>query len=65
MPLGRVQALLSFHVGNGWANNAHDLLDSFELARQGEPGYLRFAKVKYVYKPDTQDVMEAPGDLVG
>ncbi len=56
---------LSFHVGKSWANNAEELSDFIELARQGEPGYLRFANVKEVYKPGTQDVVEAPKDLVG
>jgi hypothetical protein len=55
----------SFHVGDGWANNALELHDFIELARQGEPGYLRFANVKEVYKPGTQNVVEAPKDLVG
>jgi hypothetical protein len=55
---------LSFHVGKGWSNNAQELPDFIELARQGEPGYLRFANIKKAYKPGTQDVVEAPGDLV-
>ena len=55
----------SFHVGKGWANNALELPDFIELARQGEPGYLRFANIKEVFKPGTQKVVEAPKDLVG
>ena len=55
---------LSFHVGKGWANNAQELPDFVELARQKEPGYLRFANIKKAYKPGTQDVVEAPQDLV-
>jgi hypothetical protein len=56
---------LSFRVGKGWANNAQELPDFIELARQAEPGYLRFANVEQVYKSGTQDVVEAPKDLVG
>ena len=56
---------LSFHVGKGWSNAAQELPDFFELARQEMPGYLRFANVKVVYKPGTQNVQEAPEDLVG
>jgi hypothetical protein len=56
---------LSFHVGKGWSNNAQELPDFIELERQEVPGYLRFANVKVVYKPGTQDVVEAPEDLVG
>ena len=56
---------LSFTVGKGWANNAQELPDFIELARQGEPGYLRFANVKEVYKPATTHVVDAPKDLVG
>jgi len=55
---------LSFHVGKGWANNAQELPDFIELARQEEPGYLRFANIKKAYKPGTQDMVEAPQDLV-
>jgi hypothetical protein len=56
---------LSFRVGKGWSNNAQELDDFIELARQGEPGYLRFANIKVVYKPATQNVVEAPKDLIG
>jgi hypothetical protein len=56
---------LSFHVGKGWSNNAQELPDFIELERQEVPGYLRFANVKVVYKPGTQNVQEAPEDLVG
>jgi hypothetical protein len=55
----------SFHVGKGWANNALELPDFIELARQEQPGYLRFANINEVYKPGTQNVVEAPKDLVG
>jgi hypothetical protein len=55
----------SFTVGKGWANNAQELPDFIELERQGEPGYLRFANIKEVYEPGTQNVVEAPKDLVG
>jgi hypothetical protein len=56
---------LSFHVGKGWANSEEELPDFIELASQEQPGYLRFANIKEVYKPGTQDVVEAPKDLVG
>jgi len=55
----------SFQVGKGWANNAQELPDFIELERQGEPGYLRFANIKEVYKPGMQDVVETPKDLLG
>jgi hypothetical protein len=41
------------------------LPEFIELASQEQPGYLRFANIKEVYKPGTQDVVEAPEDLVG
>ena len=56
---------LSFRVGKGWANSEQELPDFIELASQEQPGYLRFANVEEVYKPGTQDVVEAPEDLVG
>jgi hypothetical protein len=56
---------LSFTVGKSWANNAQELPDFIELERQGEPGYLRFANIKEVYKPGTQTLVETPKDLVG
>jgi hypothetical protein len=56
---------LSFHVGKGWANSEQELPDFIELAWQEQPGYLRFANINEVYKPGTQDVVEAPEDLVG
>ena len=56
---------LSFNVGKSWANSEQELSDFMELVRQGEPGYLRFANVEEVYKPSTQNVVEAPKDLVG
>jgi hypothetical protein len=40
------------------------LPDFIELAWQEQPGYIRFANIKEVYKPGTQDVVEAPNDLV-
>jgi hypothetical protein len=55
---------LSFHVGKGWANSELELPDFIELAWQEQPGYLRFANINEVYKPGTQDVVEAPKDLV-
>jgi hypothetical protein len=55
----------SITVGKSWANNAQELPDFIELERQGEPGYLRFANIKEVYKPGTQNVVETPKDLVG
>jgi hypothetical protein len=56
---------LSFRVGKGWATSEQELPDFIELASQEQPGYLRFANVEEVYKPGTQDVVEAPEDPVG
>ena len=56
---------LSFTVGKGWSNTANQLSDYIELGQQGETGFLTFANIKEVYKPGTQDVVEAPKDLVG
>jgi hypothetical protein len=55
---------LSFHVGKGWANSEQELPDFIELASQEQPGYIRFANIKEVYEPGTQEVVEAPKDLV-
>jgi hypothetical protein len=56
---------LSFRVGKGWANNAQELPDFIELERQEVAGAIRFANIKEVYKPSTQNVVEAPKDLIG
>jgi hypothetical protein len=56
---------LSFHVGKGWWSGEQELPDFMQLASQERTAFLRFANVKEVYKPGTQDVVEAPQDLVG
>jgi hypothetical protein len=56
---------LSFRVGKGWWSGEQELPDFMQLASQERTAYLRFANVKEVYKPGTQDVVEAPEDLVG
>ena len=56
---------LSFHVGKGWWSGEQELPDFMQLASQERTAFLRFANVKEVYKPGTQDVVEAPEDLVG
>jgi hypothetical protein len=61
---GEFEPSLSFHVGKGWSLE-QELPDFIELAWQEQPGYLRFANIKEVYKPGTQDAVEAPEDLVG
>jgi hypothetical protein len=56
---------LSLKVGKGWANSEQELPDFMQLASQEQPGYLRFANIEEVYKPGTQDAVEAPEDLIG
>jgi hypothetical protein len=56
---------LSFRVGKGWESSEEELPDFMQLASQERTAYLRFANIKEVYKPGTQDAVEAPEDLVG
>lgn len=56
---------LSFRVGKGWWSGEQELPDFMQLASQERTAYLRFANVKEVYEPGTQDAVEAPEDLVG
>jgi hypothetical protein len=56
---------LSFHVGKGWWSGEQELPDFMQLASQERTAFLRFANIKEVYKPGTQDAVEAPEDLVG
>jgi hypothetical protein len=56
---------LSFRVGKGWWSGEQELPDFMQLASQERTAYLRFANIEEVYKPGTQDVVEAPQDLVG
>ena len=56
---------LSFRIGKGWLNTESQLPDFLEVGQLGESGWISFAKVKEVFKPGTQKVIEAPKDMVG
>jgi hypothetical protein len=56
---------LSFRVGKGWWSGEQELPDFMQLASQERTAYLRFANIKEVYKPGTQDAVKVPEDLVG
>jgi hypothetical protein len=60
------QPALSFRVGKGWRTTGPEFPNFFELAYQGETGFIRFASnIEEVYKPGTMNLAKAPKDLLG
>jgi hypothetical protein len=58
---------LSFHVGKGWSNEPLETPDKLAISPEGEP-LLIFRNLQEVFKytkTGTQNVVEAPKDMVG
>jgi hypothetical protein len=58
---------LSFHVGKGWSSSPLEAPDVLQITR-GQTAGLSFLNIREVYKPyrtGTQNVVDAPKDMVG
>jgi hypothetical protein len=58
---------LSFHVGKGWSSAPLEAPDVLQITR-GQTAGLSFLNIREVYKPyrtGTQNVVDAPKDMVG